>query len=216
MQEPAPPTSADLLYRQASEIRALQNQRFRHQIALCFRAHPYYQEVFQRLKLTPDDFQTIDDVRKLPITTKQDMLRNPEAFRLIPQSDFLPQERILWDVSYTTGTTTGMPVPFYNTTHDFFATLDGLQRFCLFLGITANDTVVNLYPLTLFHHLTSRFPSSLMALGASVVSPLTDTSTLTSSGQRSLDEAVRMIERHQGTVLSGIASYIRRLLMRAE
>jgi phenylacetate-CoA ligase len=148
----------------------------------------------------------------LPVTTKQDLLRNPEAFRLIPQSDFLPQERILWDVSYTTG----MPVPFYNTTHDFFATLEGLQRFCLFLGITANDTVVNLYPLTLFHHLTSRFPSSLMALGASVVSPLTDTSTLTSSGQRSLDEAVRMIERHQGTVLSGMASYIRRLLMRAE
>jgi phenylacetate-CoA ligase len=216
MQETPPLAYTNFLYRSHGEIREIQNQRFRHQVALCFRAHPYYQDVFNRLKLKPADFQTIEDVQKLPVTTKQDMLRNPEAFRLIPQSDFLPQERILWDVSYTTGTTTGIPVPFFNTTHDFFATLEALQRFCLFLGITANDTVVNLYPLTLFPHLTLRLPYTLMALGASVVSPLTDTSALTSSGQRSLDEAVRMIERHQGTVLIGIASYIRRLLILAE
>ncbi len=57
MRESPPLTYTDLLYRSHEEIRALQNQRFRHQIALCFRAHPYYQEVFRRLKLTPEDFQ---------------------------------------------------------------------------------------------------------------------------------------------------------------
>lgn len=101
MQAPSIPPQDELLYRPSEEIRALQNQRFRHQIALCFRAHPYYQEVFARLKLTPDDFQTVEDVGKLPVTTKEDMLRNPEAFRLTPLPEFLPQERILWDVSYT-------------------------------------------------------------------------------------------------------------------
>src|SRR5213080_4461206 len=88
----------DLLYRSHEEIRSLQNQRFRHQVALCFRAHPYYQEVFNRLKLTPDDFQTIEDVQKLPVTTKQDYLSNPEAFCLTALPEFLPQERTLWNV----------------------------------------------------------------------------------------------------------------------
>jgi phenylacetate-coenzyme A ligase PaaK-like adenylate-forming protein len=56
----------DLLYRSREEIRTIQNQRFQHQIALCFRAHPYYQDVFNRLKLTPADFQTIEDVQSCP------------------------------------------------------------------------------------------------------------------------------------------------------
>src|SRR5215467_2027763 len=74
MQETPPLAHTDLLYRSHEEIRTIQNQRFRHQIALCFRAHPYYQEVFRRFKLTPDDFQTVEDVQKLPVTTKQDYL----------------------------------------------------------------------------------------------------------------------------------------------
>src|SRR5690348_531670 len=109
MRETPSPTHPDLLYQPFEAIRALQNQRFQHQIALCFQAHPYYQEVFHRLKLTEDDFQTVEDVQKLPVTTKHDFLRSPEAFRLTPLPEFLPQERILWDVSYTTGTTTGIP-----------------------------------------------------------------------------------------------------------
>src|SRR5947208_15345324 len=93
MREPPPLAHTDLLYCSHDEIRSLQNQRFRHQVALCFRAHPYYQEIFRRLKLTPDDFQTIEDVQKLPVTTKHDYLSNPEAFRLPALPEFLPQER---------------------------------------------------------------------------------------------------------------------------
>ena len=51
-----------------------------------------------------------------------------------------------------------------------------------------------------------------MAVGASVVSPLM--SVL--DPNRSLDEVVWMIERHKGTVLGGIPSYVRRVIMRAE
>ncbi len=74
MLETSASPQSDLLYRSREEIRALQDQRFRHQISLCFKGHPYYQEVFSRLKLTPGDFQTIADVHKLPVTTKQDYM----------------------------------------------------------------------------------------------------------------------------------------------
>ena len=203
----------DLLYRSHEEIRALQNQRFRHQIALCFRAHPYYQEVFSRLKLTPDDFQTIEDVQKLPVTTKQDYLSNPEAFRLIALADFLPIERTLWNVHYTTGTTTGIPAPFFNTTYDIFAGGEPFKRFASIIGMTAQDIVINLYPLTPFPHLTSLFPNGVMAVGASVVSPLM---SVLDPASPHLDEIVSMIERHKGTVLGGIPSYVHRIIMRAE
>ena len=202
----------DLLYRSHEEIRAIQNQRFRHQIALCFRAHPHYQEVFNRLKLTPADFQTIEGVQKLPITTKHDYLRNPEAFRLTALPEFLPGERTLWDVNYTSGTTTGIPAPFFNTTYDIFNSGESARRFASLVGLTSQDIVINLYPLMPFPHLTSRFPSLVMAAGASVVSPLMGGL----DPSRGLDEVVWSIEQHRGTVLGGIPGYVRRVVMRAE
>src|SRR5947209_17989207 len=98
MRETPPLAHTDLLYRSHEEIRAIQKQRFRHQVDLCFRAHPYYQEGFSRLKLTPQDSQTVEDVQKVPVTTKQDYLRNPQACRLKRLTEFLPYEFTLRQV----------------------------------------------------------------------------------------------------------------------
>jgi phenylacetate-CoA ligase len=217
MQEATVPTRVDLLYRSREEIRTIQDQRFRHQIALCFKAHPYYQEVFNRLHLTPDDFQTLDDVHKLPVTFKSDYMKNPAAFRLAALPEFTPQERILWDVSYTTGTTAGTPTPFFNTTHDYFAILEQLKRLCEIMGISDKDTVINLFPLTPVPHIGFlRTRDYATIIGAPVVNALTGTPYPAYDVHRHLDEAVRMVEQHRGTVLSGIVSYVRRVIMRAE
>ncbi len=215
MQETAP--QVDLLERSKEEIRAIQNQRFLHQIELCFKAHPYYQELFTRLHLTPNDFKTLDDLHKLPVTTKQDYMKNPQAFRLNPLPEFLSQERILWDVSYTTGTTSGVPTPFFNTTHDYFATLEQLKRLCAIVGILESDTVINLFPLTPVPHIGFlRTRDYAAVVGAATVNALTGTPYPAYPVHRRLDDAVRMVEQHKGTVLSGIVSYVRRVVMRAE
>ncbi|GAC1343054.1 MAG: phenylacetate--CoA ligase [Ktedonobacteraceae bacterium] len=217
MQEATIPNKADLLYRSKEEIRAIQDQRFRRQIALCFKAHPYYQEVFNQLHLTPDDFQILDDVHKLPVTTKSDYMKNPIAFRLAALPEFTPYERVLWDVSYTTGTTAGMPTPFFNTTHDYFAILEQLKRLCDIIGITENDTVINLFPLSPVPHIGFlRTRDYATIIGAPVVNALTGTPYPPYPVHRRLDDAVRMVEQHRGTALSGIVSYVRRVIMRAE
>ena len=210
MQETPPLAHTDLLYCSHEEIREIQNQRFRNQVALCFRAHPYYQEVFGRLKLTPNDFQTIEGVQKLPVITKNEYLSNPEAFRLTALPEFSQVERTLWDVNYTTGTTTGIPAPFFNTTYDIFAAGESIKRFASLAGLMAQDIVINLYQLMPFPHLTSRFPAFVMAMGASVASPL-----MSIRDPNSLDEVVGMIEQHKGTVLGGIPSYVHWVIMRA-
>src|SRR6185503_8766113 len=46
----------------------------------------------------------------LPLTRKEDYISDPEAFRLRPRdlpADCSPEERVLWDIAYTTGTTSG-------------------------------------------------------------------------------------------------------------
>jgi phenylacetate-coenzyme A ligase PaaK-like adenylate-forming protein len=212
MQEPSSLARSDPLDSSRENIIALQNQRFRHQVALCFQAHRYYQEIFRRCKLTLEDFQTVEDVQKLPVTTKQDYLRDPEAFRLSALPEFSVQERTPWDVHYTTGTTTGVPAPFFNTAHDFFASLEAFRRLARIVGLTARDKVINLYPLPPFPHLSARFPSGVMAVGAAVVSPLMGGI----AANRNLDEVVWIIEQQRGTVLGGIGSYVRRVIMRAE
>lgn len=216
MQEATAPT-VDLLYRSREGVRTIQDERFRHQIALCFKAHPYYQEVFNRLHLTPDDFQSLADLHKLPVTFKSDYMKNPMAFRLNPLPEFTPHERILWDLSYTTGTTAGMPTPFYNTTHDYFAILEQLKRLCGIVGISDRDTIINLFPLTPVPHIGFlRTRDYATVIGAPVVNALTGTPYPAYAVHRRLDEAVRMVEQHKGTVLSGIVSYVRRVIMRAE
>jgi phenylacetate-coenzyme A ligase PaaK-like adenylate-forming protein len=49
-----------------------------------------------------------------------------------------------------------------------------------------------------------------------VVTPLIGTPYPDYPVHRSLDEAIRLIELHRGTVLGGIPSYLHRIIMRAE
>src|SRR5437764_8652991 len=76
---------------------------------------------------------------------------------------------------------------------------------------------MNLFPLTPVPHigfLRTRDYATL--IGAPVVNALTGTPYPAYPVHRHLDDAIRMVEQHKGTVLSGIVSYVRRVVMRAE
>ncbi len=49
-------------------LRQLQLDRLKKTVAHCMNS-PFYQEKFAELGITPDDIQSLDDVRKLPFTT---------------------------------------------------------------------------------------------------------------------------------------------------
>jgi phenylacetate-CoA ligase len=53
------------------EQRAYQNEQLRQVIARAYEHVPYYREVFDARGLTPADIQTVEDLVKLPILTKQ-------------------------------------------------------------------------------------------------------------------------------------------------
>ena len=128
-------------------------ERLRRTLAAVSAAHPFYRARFRELSIKPDDIRSLDDLDALPVTHKSDYIADPEAFRLRPDdlpADFSAEERVLWDVAYTTGTTSGKPSPFYNTAHDAYAIWDQARRCNEAEGLTAGDRIANLYPLAGF------------------------------------------------------------------
>lgn len=199
-----------------NDLDALRDERLRRTLAAVAAAHPFYRAKFKALGIAAGDIRSLDDLAKLPPTAKQDYISNPEAFRLVP--DELPEgsameERVLWDVAYTTGTTTGKPSPFYNTAHDAYGIWDQARRCNEAEGFLPTDRVANLYPLAGFP--TGAFLSvirSTMIAGLPVVHGLTGAAHSDFKVRNSLAEALGVVQRFRPTVLWGVPSFVRRFL----
>ncbi len=199
-------------------LRDRRNAYLARMAPLWARAHPYARRVLRERGLTAADFRTVDDIAKLPPMTKQDYVREPERFRLdasrVPGLSL--EERTLADVIYTAGST-GEPTPFYDTVHDRFARIDLLARGARIAGIGPADTVINLFPLSAVPH--QGFLSAAwgaMATGGKLLSALTGRAYADFPVHRRMDEAIDLIESQRATVLWGITSYVRRVILRAE
>jgi phenylacetate-CoA ligase len=209
-------TLPDLLRQPQDKLRALQDRLLRETVELCYRGHPFYQKLMKREGLEPRHIQTCDDLVRLPLSTKKDFLADPDAFRL--QGDDLPIEaQTLWKIIYTTGTTSGRPAPIYVPSIDHYAFLFASARRGELVDIRDTDTMVNLFPLTPFPMgAYARAPDEVAAVGAAIVFAHTGRAEGPFPLHRSLDDAVRMIERQRATILYGVSGFVRRVLLRAQ
>lgn len=179
-------------------------------------AHPFYRTVLSDRGLTADDFRSIDDLQKLPLTSKQDYISDPQSFRLdadVLPDDFPLEERVIWDIAYTSGTTGGKPSPFYNTTHDIYGILDQARRCNEAEGLVPTDIIANLYPVAAFP--TGAFLSVIrsgMIGGQPVVYGMTGSANSDFKVRNSTAEAIEKIEPVRPTVLWGVPSFIRRFV----
>jgi phenylacetate-CoA ligase len=205
---------SDFLWKPDAEIRKVQGERLREMLALCARGHEFYRNLWTRTGTEAARVQSIEEIAGLPLTTKQDLMAAPDAFRL-HVSDLPLEERALWEVIHTTGSTAD-PVPIYTTTHDYHAYLFQAKRVAEISGITGEDVLANLFPLTPAPMgAFLRSSANAFAIGASVIAALPGAPFGRFGIQRPLDDAVRLVERHRATVLWGVTSFVRRLLIRA-
>ena len=58
-----------------TEIEALQFERLLRTVRRCMKS-PFYQKRFAEAHLSPEDIRSLDDLRKIPFTTKQDLRDN--------------------------------------------------------------------------------------------------------------------------------------------
>jgi phenylacetate-coenzyme A ligase PaaK-like adenylate-forming protein len=204
----------DLLRQPLVAIRRVQDEKLARQIELCARGHAYYRRRWAEAGVDASAVRTLADLERLPLTPKKDLMDDPEAFRL--RCPDLPlHERALWEVNYTTGST-GDPTPLYVTTHDYHAYLFQARRVAEISGVTDRDVLANLFPLTpAAMGAFVRSEANAYAAGAAVAGALTGAPHGEFGVHRSLDDGVRMVERHRATVLWGVTSFVRRTIMRA-
>ena len=71
-----------------SELRALQLQKLRTLVARVYASVPAYTRAFDDAGVKPDDIKALDDIRRLPFTTKADLRENyPLGYLAIPRSE---------------------------------------------------------------------------------------------------------------------------------
>jgi phenylacetate-CoA ligase len=200
------------------ELRPVQEERFERQMDMVFEAHPYYMELFKKNKLARRDIQGLDNLHKLPLTYKEDWIARPDDFRLdMSRIAWATREdRTLWEVIYTAGSTAD-PTPFYDTSYDHYARISQLKRTAEIAGITEDDTVINLFPLSSVPHqgyLSALYGSQ--AVGARLISGYGGRFDGGFGLIRRSAEAVQLIEKHRVTVMWGIGFFVRRLIITAQ
>jgi phenylacetate-CoA ligase len=84
------------------KVNAYQCERLHEMVRYCYENIPYYQQLFAKLQLTPDDINTLNDLKKIPILDKQSLRERP--------NDFMPVSgKKAYTVQHTSGST-GTPL----------------------------------------------------------------------------------------------------------
>jgi len=208
---------SDPLKLSSEALVALREAKLAPTLDRVFAAHPYYRRVFERTGIRRNEIRSLDDLSRLPITTKAYYIAQPHDFQLTPDAAADPDETVVWDVMYTTGSS-GTPAPFVSTTYDFLNIL-ALNRSMLRLrGVTATDSILNLFPLTRHPHgAFIRVLHAAAACNIAVVSALPGRAHPRRPDlYHDSDEVIGIAQRTQPTILWGVPSYIRRLAGRAE
>ncbi len=114
------------------EMSALQGKRLHKLVELVYHNVPFYREKMQERDLCPDDIQSIEDITKLPFTTKQDLRDNyPTGLQAANQSEIV---RI-----HASSGTTGNPTIVGYTRRDLEIWSESAARAFTAYGVTRND-----------------------------------------------------------------------------
>ena len=101
---------SNLHYRTPDEIRCFQEERLRETVTYVAAHSPYYKALFEREGIDPATIRTLDDLRRLPLTTKEDLQLHGEEFVCVPRRQIIDY--------VTTSGTLGDPVTFALTEGD--------------------------------------------------------------------------------------------------
>lgn len=125
------------------EITHLQNQRFVSMIKRIYDHVPFYKNKFKEMGLQPGDIKSINQLKDLPFTTKQDLRDNyPFGLFTVPQSEIV---RI-----HASSGTTGKPTVVGYTQNDINLWSEVVARALTMANITPNDIIQVAYGYGLF------------------------------------------------------------------
>ncbi|MBR4664407.1 MAG: phenylacetate--CoA ligase [Lentisphaeria bacterium] len=136
-----PVSAAD--YLPVSKLRELQAERFKFIVRRAYDNVPFYKQRMDAMGVSPDDFKTLEDVRKFPFTIKTD-LRDTYPFGLFasPMKDIV---RL-----HASSGTTGKPIVVAYTQEDLEVWATAMMRSLAGAGVTKGDIMQISYGYGLF------------------------------------------------------------------
>jgi phenylacetate-CoA ligase len=125
------------------EMTSLQAGRLKEIVTRLYRQQPFYRSKMQEQGLLPEDINSLDDIRKLPFTTKQDMRDNyPYGLFAVPMSEIV---RI-----HASSGTTGRPTVVGYTKRDIGIWSEVAARSLVSAGLSKQSCIQVAYGYGLF------------------------------------------------------------------
>jgi phenylacetate-CoA ligase len=175
------------------KLQELQLERLQKTLYLVYDAVPYYQKKFKELHVKPEDIKTLADIRKLPFTTKDDLLKNAPFGMMTTSLENCVE-------LHASSGTTGVPVTTCYTRGDLDVWSEVMARCLSMSGLTKKDIFQNPIPYGTFTGAFG-FHYGAQKIGALVIP----------SGKGQSERQIKLMEYYGTTFLSGIASYAMRL-----
>lgn len=116
------------------DMRRLQLERLKNTVEKAYKSVPCYKRKFEELKVSPSDIKTLDDIKKLPFTTKADLRDGyPYGMFAVPLNKIV---RI-----HSSSGTTGKPTVVGYTRNDMELWKNMVARILTMGGLTGDDII---------------------------------------------------------------------------
>ena len=126
-----------------AQMRELQGKRLHKIVDYVYHNVPFYRDKLQQMDIKPEDITSIDDIVKLPFTTKQDLRDNyPFGLQAAPQSEVIR--------FHASSGTTGNPTIVGYTRKDVGVWSECMSRCLTAFGVTRDDLFSVAYGYGLF------------------------------------------------------------------
>lgn len=118
-----------------SELEVLQTERLRATIEQCMNS-PFYRKRFEANHIRPEEIRNLDDLQKIPFTTKQDLRDNyPFGLAAVPMEEVV---RL-----HSSSGTTGTPTVILHTQRDLNEWANAVARCLYMVGLRPGDIFQN-------------------------------------------------------------------------
>lgn len=175
------------------KIQELQLEQLKKTVHHVYTNVPFYTQKMKEKNIQPSDIKTLNDIHKLPFTTKDDLRKNaPHGLMATPLDNCI-------ELHASSGTT-GVPITVCYTPHDIIVWSEVMARCLSMAGLTKKDIFQNPIPYGTFTGAFG-FHYGAQKVGALVIP----------SGQGQSERQIKLMQYYKTSFISGIASYIMRL-----
>lgn len=124
-------------------LQELQLKRLKQTVGQAYKNIPFYRDYFSKLKLRPGDITSLEDIRKLPFTSRED-LRENYPFGMLA----VAKEQVVR--LHTSSGTTGKPKAIFFSKKDVDRAAELIARCLIMTGVKKDDVLQNMMTYGLF------------------------------------------------------------------